>query len=251
VSLGGLGDSYYEYLLKRYLLGGKKEPMYRELYDESMQSVLAQLVRESYSPFDNRTYTFLGEQNSGRLVPEMDHLVCYVGGMLLLGAEGNIRTKHVDVGERITETCYHTYETMPTGFGAERIAFKPIENGQTLPENMDDKMKRGFSVVSKQYKLRPEAIEAIFYAWRFTGNPIYQEWGWQIFLSLEKFCKTPSSYSGLMDVTDADTPQNDSMPSYFFAETFKYLYLLFSDLDVLPLDKYVFNTEAHPLGVLK
>jgi len=37
VSLGGLGDSYYEYLLKRFLLGSKKEPLYRELYDESMQ----------------------------------------------------------------------------------------------------------------------------------------------------------------------------------------------------------------------
>ena len=32
------------------------------------------------------------------------------------------------------------------------------------------------------------------------------------------------------------------------AETLKYLFLLFSDDEtLLPLDKYVFNTEAHPL----
>jgi hypothetical protein len=35
--------------------------------------------------------------------------------------------------------------------------------------------------------------------------------------------------------------------SFFMAETLKYLYLLFSDDDVISLDKFVFNTEAHPL----
>jgi len=29
----------------------------------------------------------------------------------------------------------------------------------------------------------------------------------------------------------------------------KYLYLLFSDVDLISLDKWVFNTEAHPLPV--
>ena len=29
----------------------------------------------------------------------------------------------------------------------------------------------------------------------------------------------------------------------------KYLYLLFTEQNLLPLDKWVFNTEAHPLPV--
>lgn len=37
--------------------------------------------------------------------------------------------------------------------------------------------------------------------------------------------------------------------SYFLAETLKYLYLLFLDDDIVPLEKWVFNTEAHPLPV--
>ena len=45
--------------------------------------------------------------------------------------------------------------------------------------------------------------------------------------------------------------QLDSMPSYFLAETLKYLYLLFSEDDVIPLDQYVFNTEAHPFPVFE
>lgn len=38
--------------------------------------------------------------------------------------------------------------------------------------------------------------------------------------------------------------------SFWLAETLKYLYLLSAPSDVVPLDEYVFNTEAHPLPVL-
>lgn len=39
------------------------------------------------------------------------------------------------------------------------------------------------------------------------------------------------------------------METFFLGETLKYLYLLFGDSGVLPLDRFVFNTEAHPLPV--
>jgi hypothetical protein len=39
--------------------------------------------------------------------------------------------------------------------------------------------------------------------------------------------------------------------SFFLAETLKYLFLLFSDDDLVPLDKWVLNTEAHPLPVFE
>ena len=46
-------------------------------------------------------------------------------------------------------------------------------------------------------------------------------------------------------------PKRDKMESFFLAETLKYLYLLLDDSqpDLLPLDQYVFNTEAHPLPI--
>jgi mannosyl-oligosaccharide alpha-1,2-mannosidase len=42
----------------------------------------------------------------------------------------------------------------------------------------------------------------------------------------------------------------DHMESFFLAETLKYLYLIFSEDSVLPLDEYVFNTEAHPFKMV-
>lgn len=40
------------------------------------------------------------------------------------------------------------------------------------------------------------------------------------------------------------------MESFFLAESLKYLYLLLADdQNMLPLNKYVFNTEGHPLPI--
>ena len=44
--------------------------------------------------------------------------------------------------------------------------------------------------------------------------------------------------------------KDNKMQSYFLAEMLKYLYLLFSPSTVIPLDEWVFNTEAHPLRIV-
>lgn len=54
-------------------------------------------------------------------------------------------------------------------------------------------------------------------------------------------------YAGVRDVTQLPVEHDDTMQSFFLAETLKYLFLLFGPDDVLPLDQYVLNTEAHPL----
>jgi len=89
-------------------------------------------------------------------------------------------------------------------------------------------------------------VESLFILYRITGDKKYQEWGYKIFLAIEKYCRTESAYSGLNDVGVQNPTFNDRMESFFLAETLKYLYLLFSPTHVIPLDEFVFNTEAHP-----
>ena len=55
----------------------------------------------------------------------------------------------------------------------------------------------------------------------------------------------------MKDVFQPNPPKDNVQQSFFLAETLKYLYLLFSDDSVIPLDQWVFNTEAHPLPVMK
>uniref|UniRef100_A0A2D4HPA9 alpha-1,2-Mannosidase n=4 Tax=Colubroidea TaxID=34989 RepID=A0A2D4HPA9_MICLE len=101
----------------------------------------------------------------------------------------------------------------------------------------------------RYYILRPEVVESYFYLWRLTHDPKYREWGWEAVQALEKFCRVEAGFSGIRDVYTT-TPSHDNMQqSFFLAETLKYLYLLFSEDDVLSLKDWVFNTEAHPLPV--
>ena len=54
----------------------------------------------------------------------------------------------------------------------------------------------------------------------------------------------------MKSVTHLPVIHDNTQQSFFLAETLKYLYLLFSPTDVLSLDEWVLNTEAHPLKVL-
>lgn len=38
-----------------------------------------------------------------------------------------------------------------------------------------------FSTSVRYYILRPETVESLFILHRVTGDPIYQDWGWEIF----------------------------------------------------------------------
>ncbi len=67
---------------------------------------------------------------------------------------------------------------------------------------------------------------------------------------MERFCRKEAGYSGIRDVTSANPAADDVQQSFFLAETLKYLYLLFSDDSLLPIDHWVFNTEAHPIPIL-
>lgn len=67
--------------------------------------------------------------------------------------------------------------------------------------------------------------------------------------ALERWCRTDGGYTGIRDVYQVNPPKDDVQQSFFLAETLKYLYLLFSEDDVIPLDKWVLNSEAHPLPV--
>ena len=68
-----------------------------------------------------------------------------------------------------------------------------------------------------------------------------------MFQAIETNTKTDIGYGALDDVTSPEPLVLNEMESFWTGETLKYFYLLFSEPDLISLDKYVFNTEAHPL----
>ncbi|GFR50049.1 hypothetical protein Agub_g12100 [Astrephomene gubernaculifera] len=122
---------------------------------------------------------------------------------------------------------------------------------QQQPAAGRPRLKHVFQPQRPESKLRPEVVESLFYLWRATGDPIYREWGWNMFRALERWCRVESGgYQGLAFVDKVPPPGADRQESFWLAETLKYFYLLFSDdPDEVPLDEFVFNTEAHPLPI--
>ena len=83
------------------------------------------------------------------------------------------------------------------------------------------------------------------YLSQYTGDPRYLAMGERYLADLVAHCRAEAGYAGLTSVITKQ--QDDSMPSFFLAETLKYLYLLYAPDEVLDLRAVVFNTEAHPL----
>ena len=161
--------------------------------------------------------------------------------MFALGADTSAVfevNSHKSVAADLTESCHESYTRTQTHIGPETFEFTATDEF-IVPSR------------SRYYILRPEVIESYFVLWRTTHDPKYREWAWEAFVAIRNICKVEGGYSGIHNVDQLPPAHDDTQQSFFLAETLKYLYLIFSDDSVIPLDKYVFNTEAHPLGIPK
>ncbi|CAA7410400.1 unnamed protein product [Spirodela intermedia] len=271
IRLGSRGDSYYEYLIKVWLhQGGSRNSRLKylhDMYEEAMKGVMNLLLRKSIP----KGLVFVGELpygHGGGFSPKMDHLVCFLPGTLALGATKGITrrralkdklltaddVKNLQLAEDLAKTCFEMYSVTATGLAPE-IAYFHIEGGSEEHlggGNQSSEYVNDITIkhADRHNLLRPETVESLFVLYRITEDPKYREWGWRIFEAFERHTKVDSGgYSSLDDVTVVPAHRRDKMETFFLGETLKYLYLLFGDSNVLPLDKFVFNTEAHPLPI--
>ncbi|KAL9659316.1 hypothetical protein QQ045_024121 [Rhodiola kirilowii] len=237
------------------------------MYEEAMKGVRHLLVRKSVP----NKLVFVGELPSGHngaFSPKMDHLVCFLPGTLALGATKGIRKKdalrdnlmtsddleNLKLAEDLAKTCFEMYAVTSTGLAPEIAYFHTEDFSESGHDGGNKSSEYVHDIIirpaDRHNLLRPETVESLFVLYRITEDLKYREWGWQIFEAFEKYTKVESGgYSSLDDVTEIPPPKRDKMETFFLGETLKYLYLLFGESSVLPLDKFVFNTEAHPFPI--
>jgi mannosidase alpha-like ER degradation enhancer 2 len=211
--VSGLIDSYYEYLLKGWLLFGDKDC--RKMWRASMKALNKHVADDSASGL---WYGHVDMNTGARTARHYGALDAFFPGVLALSGD-------VKRAKRLQDSSFKMW----TKFGIE-------------PEELDYSTMQA---TSRGYPLRPEIVESAFYLYRRTKDPRYLEMGRTIFESLVKFCKTDAGYAALRNVETKE--KRDNMESFFLAETLKYLYLLFAPPGTLDLSKAVFNTEAHPI----
>ncbi|KAI0909425.1 glycoside hydrolase [Ustulina deusta] len=284
-SLGGMSDSAYEYLPKQYLLLGGALEQPRKMYEQFIGVAEKHLLRRALHQ-GNLPIRFFGDAHVSKspngepvvaTTPRTQHLTCFTGGMVGMAAKIFDRPADLKVAAELTDGCVWSYSGTPSGVGPEIFFYIPCEEddcqwsdsrwndavrkqwgsgqkGESMTEKQiahlidARRLPRGMvDVYDRRYQLRPEAIESVFYMYRLTGDPKWMDKAWDMFTSIEKHTRTTYASAALDDVTLAKPDQLDSMESFWLAETLKYFYLTFGDWELFDLDKWVLNTEAHPL----
>ncbi|KAK1700432.1 family 47 glycosyl hydrolase [Colletotrichum godetiae] len=258
-TIGAQADSLYEYLPKMHALLGGLDSEYGKLTVDSFDVIDKHILFRPILP-NNTDILIPGNAfahgDNVDLTPEMQHLGCFAGGMYGLAGKLLGRESYVTIGEKISRGCAWAYKVFPTGIMPEIMTFHPCNEPDHGACEWDQKTHGSKTDVpggvkqvrDSRYMLRPEAIESIFYMYRITGDDEWREVAWDMFQSIRRATETPLAYSSIADVNvqPGQTTKTDSMESFWFAETLKYFYLIFSPPDVISLDEWVLNTEAHP-----
>ncbi|XP_077386701.1 ER degradation-enhancing alpha-mannosidase-like protein 1 [Festucalex cinctus] len=224
--LGAGMDSFYEYLLKSYILFGEREDyaMFQAAY-ASIQNHLRR-GRESCNEGEGDPPIYVNvNMMSGEIMNTwIDSLQAFFPGLQVLNG---------DVENAI---CLHAfYYAIWKRFGA-------------LPERYNWQRQAPDVLF---YPLRPELVESTYLLYQATKNPFYLHVGMDILQSLENNTKVRCGYATLHHVVHKS--KEDRMESFFLSETCKYLYLLFDEDNPLHKsgNKYIFTTEGHVMPVDK
>ncbi|XP_027331674.1 alpha-mannosidase I MNS5 [Abrus precatorius] len=211
--IGAGVDSFYEYLLKAYILFGKED--FWKMFHSAYVAV--------QKHFRHGPWYHEADMRTGRATYwQLTSLQAFWPGLQVL------------VGDIIAANSSH------------REFFNVWKRFGVIPERylLDHQM---LHPTEKYYPLRPELAESTFYLYQATKDPWYIEVGESIVNSLNLYTKVEGGFASIKDVTTMQL--EDHQHSFFLAETCKYLYLLFDDSFVVE-NNYVFTTEGHPLPVI-
>jgi mannosidase alpha-like ER degradation enhancer 2 len=211
--ISGMIDSYYEYQLKCSKLFG--DPDCAEMWKNSIAALNKYVADDVHGEL---WYGHVDMDTGKRVAPLYGALDAFFPAELALSGD-------LDRARRLQDSSNKMWNL--AGIEPEELNYPEMK------------------ITDPAYALRPEIIESAFYLYYFTGDDRYLDMGETYFNALEKYCRTDAAFAALKNVETKE--KADAMESFFFAETLKYLYLLFAPRDTFDLDHSVFNTEAHPL----
>ena len=265
------------HLVRQYLQTSEREPRYRELWRQSWRGISKHLLARS----KGSGLFFLTQRPSGLrkdAVPKMHHSACVLPGAIALAATGG-RTvaqarkgtswtskdnQDIQLARELLRTCWSMHKNTATGLAPEVTYFEmghappldvaaelrdlaaDIKDGTTLPDGWRSDLR--IEEPDRRASQHWATVESLFFMWRITEDPCYRQMGWEIFHSFanHSVADAGGAFTELQDVDHIPVSRRDFMDPAWFSRTLKYLYLLFSPPDLLPLDRVVFSAGAHP-----
>ncbi|KAL3161638.1 hypothetical protein ABBQ32_010493 [Trebouxia sp. C0010 RCD-2024] len=214
-------DSFYEYLLKAYLLFGDEDYliMFAKLYTSAMHGLTLRLA--AGAPAGTATpppWLAHADMQTGKLAhPWISSLSAFWPALQALAGQ-------VEDAQRLLGAWVQAWGQMGG-----------------LPELFDMAAQERHPL-QKGYPLRPELMESTYFLHSVTQDPALLQVGRMLQTTLVEGHKQKCGYAGIADMATGEL--EDSMESFFLSETCKYLYLLHANTTHLP-NNYVFTTEGH------
>ncbi|KHN83235.1 ER degradation-enhancing alpha-mannosidase-like protein 3 [Toxocara canis] len=250
-------DSYYEYCLKAYILLGDDDYLYRfnKHYDAIMRYV-------------NKGPVFVDVHMHKPTVASrsfMDALLAFWPGVQVL--KGDLKSaiefhetlyqvikKHRFLPEAFThdlQVHWAQHPLRPEFIESTYLLYRATKDPHYLhvAKNKHRFLPEAFThdlqVHWAQHPLRPEFIESTYLLYRATKDPHYLHVAKNVMDSLNEFVRVKCGFAGVRDIRTMT--HEDRMDSFVLSETFKYLYMIFSEPSELLFDpdNYVLTTEAH------
>lgn len=226
--LSGLGaglDSFYEYLLKAYIMFGEEDDykMFSEAYASIKQYMRRGRPHCNKGEGDHPLYVNVDMQSGDVHTSWIDSLQAAFSGIQVL---------HGDVEEAICSHALYYFIWKYYGVLPERWNWQQLSADVAF------------------YPLRPELIESTYLLYQATRSPFYLHVGKDILNSLNSLTRTTCGFATVHSVLDRSL--EDRMESFFLSETCKYLFLLFDTENFVNKNhgNYIFSTEGHLLPLL-
>ncbi|XP_042474145.1 alpha-mannosidase I MNS5-like isoform X3 [Zingiber officinale] len=210
--IGAGVDSFYEYLMKAYVIFGNDE-----FWDMFHSAYLAVQKYFRHGPWYHEADMRTGKATYWQLTSLQ---AFWPGLQILVGDISSANSSHREF--------FHVWEK-----------FGVLPERYLLDHNM-------LHPTEKYYPLRPELAESTFYLYQATKDPWYMEVGERMIDSLNFYARVDGGFASIRDVSTMQL--EDHQHSFFLSETCKYLYLLYDD-SFLADQNYVFTTEGHPLPI--
>eukprot|EP00917_Polyrhabdina_sp_WS-2016_P017592 GHVP01038003.1.p1 GENE.GHVP01038003.1~~GHVP01038003.1.p1 ORF type:complete len:358 (-),score=64.98 GHVP01038003.1:1487-2560(-) len=214
----------------------------------------------------------------------LEELSCFTGGMFSLAVQfvSNPEPIWDIIAREVTRSCAAAALMSPSGIPSESVYIVPPDDDIDIcpapvyfktPFDKTPEIGRNASsnfetildwtlrpivqsprLVKKdpRYILRPETFESLYLNYERTGEEIYRQWAYQIYQNIKKHCFSEEyGFTTCVNSFQLEPGIFDEVESFMFAETIKYLWLIFSPRGHFNHEGWIFTTEAHPVPKFK
>ena len=102
----------------------------RDWYSKSADAIVSKFVKYS-QPHHWAFLAKLYATDGVRFSSGMDHLACFIPGMLALGYLHGFPEAHLTAAKNLTHTCYEMYHQSTSGLSPDGVTFNINKNSQT------------------------------------------------------------------------------------------------------------------------